>query len=174
MTTIGMIGPWPSIIAVECREWCVLRRRRRRRRRLAFRIGRLGPLINLSAVDRNVPRSFDAEPDSVSTNVDYGHDDILANDDGLVRFSGQYQHFKSFLVSHQFPVCATLSVQRVSASHTSFSPNLRQFCCQTPASLTNIPGREIMKPHLRTGNEGWGGRKATNCVDRLPFGALRA
>jgi hypothetical protein len=67
---------------------------------LAFRVGRLDPLINLSPVDRNVLWGFDAEPNLVATNVDHGHDDILANDNGLVQFAGQYQHGKSLLVSH--------------------------------------------------------------------------
>jgi len=135
-------------------------------RRLAFRVGRLDPLINLFAVNRDVLRSFDAETDSVATNVDHGHDDIIANDNGLVHFAGQYQHGKSLLVSHQFPEYATLSVQRVFAADTSFTWNLQQIRRQTSILLTNIPDKEIIKPHLRWGNEGWAAERLQTASSR--------
>ena len=64
---------------------------------------------------------------------------------------------------------ATLSVQRVSPTRTSITPNLQQFRRHTSILVTDIPDKEI---ELIFGGETrvWGGRKATG----LPFGALRA
>ena len=88
--------------------------------RLAFRIGRLDPLINLSPVNGNVLRSFNAESYLVATDFDHNHDDIFADDYALARFSGQYQHGKSSLVSHQFRCTLPLVYKECPLPHVVF------------------------------------------------------
>src|SRR3954470_14545429 len=47
---------------------------------------------DLLAVDGNVPRRFDADPNLVAVDLHHRHDDVAVDDDLLVQLAAQNQH----------------------------------------------------------------------------------